>query len=384
MRARMYQRSWLQELGLRLLRRCAACALIVIPVLDGCLTPSGSSSTSADMSDDDTPTPIVTPSPHATVTPTPEPTATPEDTVSPNPSETSTPTPSGDSSCEQLIPGAPVGLACIHCLHPNAHEQARALVQIMRQSCRQNLVTNVLIDGRFSVDDAFLTDLLQTLTENRNVTVFLYLTNGVSQRLRDPFDPEIFGTGTTVESFRHAIVSDAGFRLAYQHVAQRAVDVASNVNGNLQVVLVPGLEDNFTDSVFENVLELTREVGGNQVLYGRNPCPNCADGNGTGIPSGVIEEEHSGGRFHTRNGMVTNDNTPYRFSFEQGGGTSIDQMRGLKLGVLGQNDMFILWTASYQGLPVSNNQIVGRPPPDQRNYAYPTSEQAAELIEFLR
>lgn len=351
--------------------------LLLLLLVSGCLSPEGGSS--ADDSPTPSPTPTITPTAEPTPAPTEEPGSEPTSTPDEMPSETP------NEECASLLVGPPVGLACLHCTHPRAQAQALVLADVMRASCRQAIVTNVLIDGRFGLDDPFLIRLLNRLAAGRDLTVLLYLSNGVSQRARDPFDPLVFGTGTSVESFRDAIGSDEGFRLAYQQVAARGLSIRNALPESARVILVPGLEDNLTDDLFDNVLELTREVGGDRVLYGRNPCPNCAAGNGSGIPVDVI------GEIHTpvvsplvSGGVITNDGFPYVFEF-QGLRSSIHigSLATTKSQALAQGNMFILWTAHYQGLPVNGGLISGRPDPDDRIYAVPTTEETAELLELL-
>lgn len=272
-------------------------------------------------------------------------------------------------------------------MHPNAHGQAFELARIMRDSCRADLALDVLIDGRFGHDDVFLGDLLHYLAEDRNVTVVLYLSNGVSQRLGDPRNPSVFGTGNTVSSFRTRIVNDLEFREEYRVIVRRALALRSRLPESAQLVLIPQLEDNLTDPIFRNVLALTQEVAGDTVLYGRSTCPGCADGNGIEIPGGVLEDLHSSSPvFAVENGMVTNDNSPFLFAYEmaQGqNGFSLSDLARTRDRAAAQGNIFIVWNAEYQGLPVADNKVIGRPDPDARSYVLPNPVEASELMNFL-
>ena len=288
--------------------------------------------------------------------------------------------------CTSLIPGPPIGLACVHCSHPNAHEQAMLLARLMRETCRQALTTNVLIDGRFGIQDDFLVQLLSYLSGSRRAVIYLYLSNGVSQRRLDPFNPNVFGTGTSVESFRSKMIDDAGYRAAYQQVVQRALDIKRALPATAEVVLIPALEDNFSDSQFRNVLALTQQIGGNEVAYGRSPCPGCVDGNGDEIPAGVIEERHTASaNFSFGGGTVTNDGFPYVAEAGSGvPGLTLDDLLPLKNQAAALNNSFVLWNAAFQGLPVEGAVVSGRPDPDARVYASPSPAEFSQLVEFLR
>ncbi len=315
----------------------------------------------------------------------PAPTSTPDETPSPEPETTPTPGSSSGGDCQAFTSGSPVGLACLHCMHPNAHGQAFELARIMRDSCRRELATDVLIDGRFGNDDIFLGDLLHFLAEDRRLTVVFYLSNGVSQRLSDPFDPAVFGSGVSAETFRDKIVHDPAFREAYRNIVRRVLAIRSRLPDGTTFVLIPELEDNLTDFSFNTMLALTAEVAGDSVVYGRNPCPGCHDGNGEGIPPGVIEDVHAAiASFEVTGGMVTNDHTPYRYSFEPGPGFSLADLTHTRNLAEAQGDLFILWNAAYQGLPVQDNEVVGRPDPNVRHYVVPTPAEAVELMAFLR
>ena len=293
---------------------------------------------------------------------------------------------STDSQCSELIDGPPAGLACIHCTHPKAQAQAMALASIMRESCRKRLVVNYLIDGRFSIDDEFLVNHINTLAENRRLMVVLYLSNGPSIRRCDKSVPQAFAAGLCTKSFRQQILSNNTLRARYKDVVQRAMAIKSQVPKNVRFVLVPQLEDNLTDSTFQAALALTKEVAGDMVGYARNACPGCAAGNSQAVPRGAMKETHtSQANNGVVQGIVTNDGKPYAFaSGASAGAFPLSQLNRTRDASLLQGNAFILWTAKYQGIPVKKGKLAGRAKPNNRSYPIPTASERQELISFLR
>jgi hypothetical protein len=291
-----------------------------------------------------------------------------------------------DAQCGSFVPGPPLGLACIHCAHPKAHSQAMALAAIMRESCRMRLAVNYLIDGRFGTDDDFLVNHITTLAENRRLMVILYLTNGPSIRRADRSVPKAFAAGLGTSQFRKQILINQTLRSQYRGVVQRALRVKSQVPEHVRFVLSPGLEDNLTDSVFQSMLALTKEVAGDSVGYVRNACPGCAPGNTSGIPAGVMKEVHATSANHgITQGIVTNDGDPYAFpTGPSNGSMPLGRLTAAKRAADTQGNAFILWTGKYQGSVIKDGRIAGRIVPNKRNYPVPTASERNQILSFLR
>ena len=290
-------------------------------------------------------------------------------------------------SCAQLVSGPPIGLACIHCMHPKAQAQAFELSKIIRNSCRQSIVVNYLIDGSFGEDDAFLIRHISDLSQDRQLTVILYLSNGAAQRIWKKTRVHGFGTDISPTEFRTRMVSDNTLRDRYHAIVARAVQIGTHVPTNVSFVLVPALEDNLDDQTFNNMLDLTQQVAGTAVQYGRSACPDCVPGSGSAVPLGVLLELHIvQPSLVTPNAIVSNDGFSYRLPDGSPGTETLqlDDLIALKAAAANAGDMFILWTAEFQGVPditVSANAALSSP--DARTYLTPSGTLADLLTHFL-
>lgn len=259
-----------------------------------------------------------------------------------------------------------------------------ALAEIMRASCRKRLVTNYLIDGRFSYDDDFIIEHINTLAENRRLTVILYLSNGAAQRRSDKSVPNAFAAGISSAGFRSRIVSDKTLRDQYRGVVQRAMNIKAQVPSEVRFIFVPGLEDNLSLDAFRSMLALTQEVAGKEVDYARSAC-GCSSGSDTRTPSELMKEAHTGRSNHgVWQGIVTNDGVPFRFAYERSNGaSSLAKLNKIEEASKRQGNAFIFWTSEYQGLPTQGKKY-STPTPNKRNYAMPTARERNELIMALR
>lgn len=266
-----------------------------------------------------------------------------------------------------LVPVAR-GLSCIHCLHPNAFLQAEQLVEVLFESKVQRPVMNFLVDGSFGLDHSVLEDLMFPLTlDGREPIAVLYLTNGASQRQCMITPVEGFATNICPREFRDLIQFSPFIRSEYVNLVSSVLPTIDALEAEkIQVIIVPGLEDNLTNSAFDELFALTREaLPARPVDYARNPCPGCYSGNETGLPSGVLLETHT---IAPADGeIVTND----------GRDVSLEVLSTLRdLSADGQQ-IFILWDKQRQGLtdvPVD---------PDLRDYPLLEPEEQTELTDWL-
>lgn len=291
-----------------------------------------------------------------------------------------------DENCSELKSGPPIGLSCIHCMHPKAQDQAMILAQIAHDTCHGELAVNYLIDGTFGLDDDFLVRHISALAEGRNLTVILYFSNGAAQRVwQDSLDFG-FGTKMSPQEFRSRINNDPAFQEAYKNIAQRGMAIKARVPSNVRFIFTPGLEDNLGDRDFAKILSLTREISGDTVTYGRNPSYQAYPGNDIGIPPGVLSEFHNQSLTASRHGNIaTNDGITYSFPNEPLGvhQVPLSTLSNFKAQAQAENRIFILWTHSFQGVSDNGSEQAALRDPNLRDYLMPTDQQIGFLLDFF-
>ncbi len=298
-----------------------------------------------------------------------------------------TPQVGDDGSCRSYVEGPPVGLACLHCLQPEARGQAELLAEIMSASCRRQLATFILIDGSFGYDESFLKSLVSRLiSRGSSLDLYLYLTNGPWQK-RASVPPKGFGTTIRPETFRTLIQGDEAFRESFRnHVRSYIPAFEFIVQSGVRLNLIPALEDNLDAPSARAIEALVREAVPNTIPYrlGRNPCPGCYDGNDISLGEGVFEDEHihsTGDRVRVNNGLVSNDGETFRFpgeTFEAS--LEYSDMGHFAAQAGARGNAFVLWRSEFQGRPIDGVFI----DPAQRNYVVPNAPQQALLTEFLQ
>ncbi|HQH27245.1 MAG TPA: hypothetical protein PLP17_07600, partial [Oligoflexia bacterium] len=227
------------------------------------------------------------------------------------------------SACPAYIEGVPIGIACLHCAHPNARAQALRIAEIMAQSCRKNIATTMLVDGSFGDDRDFLGEIVRIATNNgATLHLFLYLSNGPWQREHETAPDGGFGTTMPPEEFRWRIQSDAALQAEYQARVDWAMPLVSYAQTRGAVVyLLPALEDNFDYSTARVMEDLTLAAVPSwlPVALGRNPCPGCYDGNDASMVPGTFLDQHAhsaGQGIIGSSGLVTNDGRTFTFPHE--------------------------------------------------------------------
>lgn len=298
-----------------------------------------------------------------------------------------------DDSCENLIETTPIGLSCLHCTQTQAKEQAELLATLMFRSCVKNVATNFLVDGTFSFNAQLIQEMIELLSSNeRQLFISFYLSNGASQRQWQSTDITAFGTTISPEEFRDRIFSDPSFRGEYRSLVQRLIPVLEYAKEKgAFVTLVPALEDNLDTQTFTELLRLTLDSIPQDmyVNFARNPCPRCYAGNTEDVPLGISIELHDVLKdFETKDGIVTNDGIDYDVASEDylisPYGVTLDTLREVRDRAREQNNIFILWSGERQGLYYVNSGRAQYLHPSQRNYQFPSIQERGDMLEFLR
>ena len=299
-------------------------------------------------------------------------------------------TPLVTDECPELLDSTPRGLACLHCMQPEARAQAEALAMVLHRSCLKNIAINYLADGSFSFDASLLYNHINLLTQNgRQLFLYFYLTNGPSQRRYRSTPIEALGTKISPDEFRKRVLGDAATQVAFQANVKRLIPFIRYANSRgAQVSLVMGLEDNLSRQAFNKLYSLANEAlpSDLQVSLGRNACEGCYSGNDGYVPKGAFTEKHlATSSFWDRDGMITNDGQDYSSPNSPGNkflNLTLDDLRGVQERAGALNNAFILWSAERQGLP-ENSKSLNIAPKD-RVYVVPSYKERLELIEFLK
>lgn len=299
-----------------------------------------------------------------------------------------TPEVAADGTCLSFVEGPPVGLACLHCLQPEARAQADLLARLMGTSCRRNVATFVLVDGSFGDDQEFLKHLIRTVVRHGSrLDLYLYLTNGPWQRRDEQLPDRGFATHLPPEEFRVLIQSDEQFREAFRTHVRNLVPVFSfAVEQGVRLNLLPALEDNLDAPSARAIEALVVEAVPPSIPYrlGRNPCRGCYKGNDTSVPDGLFEDQHihslcNGVR--VSNGLVSNDGETFRFPGEAfDADLEFEDMFLFAKRAAEKSNSFVLWKGEFQGRALDGAFI----DPADRQYVVPNEPQQALLLDFLR
>lgn len=290
------------------------------------------------------------------------------------------------SGCTSFVEGAPVGIACLQCGHPNAFSQALKIADILAKSCRRHIATTMLIDGSFSDVRDNLGEFVR-IAASRGATLhlYLYLANGPWQRAY-PQAPNLgVGTNMSPEDYRSRIQYDTAVQNEYLSQANWAMPLVSYAQTQGAIVyLIPMLEDNLDYNSARKIEDLTLTAVPSflSVALGRNPCPGCYPGNDGSIPAGLFEDQHISSAYQgvrTTNGLVTNDGASVVFPHDTAPPSPsipLDQLTGVISQAAARNNAFVIWRREYQGQ--------SRTDPGARNYAMPTAADEQVLLQVLQ
>lgn len=265
------------------------------------------------------------------------------------------------------------GIACLHCLHPNATKSRTEILSVLRQAGLQRVAINFLVDGSFGFNVTGLSDELAGIAPETHV--IFYLTNGSSQR--DCRRTKVAGVFTKIcpKRFRELIKDNEGIRDIYRAVVRNLVPTIVQLNAQgATVYLVPGLEDNLTVAEVVEMYQLAeQELAGVPVRWIRNPCPGCYSGNDSVLPVGFLLERHN---THSGvvGGVISND----------GEQLSVSGLKKWAKKSTVNNNMFLAWCAKRQGLGVRGSKRFTKIHPDKRKYQGVSGRAARDLISVLR
>ena len=294
--------------------------------------------------------------------------------------------------CPELLSAAPRGLSCLQCLQPEAREQSVEVIKMLVDSCLKNVAINYLVDGSFSFDESFLQQEIAVLTAGeRHLSILFYLSNGPSQRKYPRALLNGYALDMSAEDFRENIKSDESLQAGFRQVVKRLVPTLEFAQAQgAEILLVPMLEDNLDEDAFLTMARLAKAelpVGLN-VRFGRNPCPGCSDGADNVVPQGFFRESHNiKNASRITNGVISNDGnwTELESRFQSGNGSvTLDALRDARDASAANGNLFLLWSASRQGLYYSQDGRQNRRAAAERSYALPDLTERQATMLFLR
>ena len=290
--------------------------------------------------------------------------------------------------CAEMIPGPPVGLACLHCGAPGARENAFRLAEIMARSCRANLAMTMLVDGSFDDVRDQLGDVVRRATANgAKLHLYLYFSNGPWQRRIGSVPKKGIGSDITPEEFRRRISRDKVLQNIYFDRINWALPLITySQTRGASVYVLPMLEDNFDQPTARTMEALVSTAIPDDIPIhlGRNPCPGCYAGNDESIPSEIFRDLHLSSPHDPitiSGGVVTNDGANLHFAGEnpEPRSFSFDQMKQAIARATANGNSFVIWRSQYQGIGADEVLL----DPAVRSYPVPTAAEEAELVRLL-
>ena len=283
------------------------------------------------------------------------------------------------------LTGQARGYAMLYLMHPRARNTVERELQAMLDSKVRELFLGVLVDGTFGSDFDYLSSVVQRISlQGRVLYLALYLTNGPTQRAYDVTDIDVAFNKIEPGDFRYKIQNDSNIRSQFLSIVRKAkqiFDINKRLNPQNVNIAVMMLEDNLDSNSYQAMRLLARSVLGNNVIYMRNPCPGCYEGNDSYAfgdrveihdPSVILSLEKDDGFSMDGKGLLYED--------EVGNGVPPNVTEVLMAQAMESKlAYFALWRAARQGLYVGK-----RLHPDNRNYEVPTPEQLEVEIELLR
>ena len=252
---------------------------------------------------------------------------------------------------------------------------------------------NYLVDGSFASPDweqTFRAQVDALSAGGRKPFLFFYLVNGPSQRRWTRTFLHGFGADISPREYRERIQSDEDFREGFRKlVASLVPALAYAASRGAEISIFPaGLEDNLDAAAFTASTELVLSTipASLAIRIGRNP-HRLGDSPGRAkIPGGFFIELHS---FDLApllfDGVVTNDgdNCQIEDLTPASGRIPYDELLRTLESARRNNNAFLLWDASRQGLP-DGGRTARYPAADERVYAIPDSAESAAIVRTLR
>jgi hypothetical protein len=300
------------------------------------------------------------------------------------------PTPSPTPQTDDGLPwvsGQSRGYTALYLMMPQARDTIKAEISNLLDARLKEVYLGVLTDGTFGWDPDYLRFVIQQLTsEERSLTLVLYMTNGPTMRQYDRTNIATDFSKISPKRFRELIQNDPDTRETYRELVRRTRPLFAlnkQLSPNGRNIAIPMLEDNLNERSYSAIFELTREVLGDLASIKRNPCPGCYEGNDNFRYGGPLEfhgnidlaQAQPGDSLSLDgSGYHLNGELPFRDSL------SISQTFQLLDMAMEMNfSYFGLWRADRQGL-LQGSSIH----PTARNYTIPSKAQMTVETELLR
>jgi len=284
------------------------------------------------------------------------------------------------------LAGQARGYTMLYLMQPEARNTVELQIQAMLDAEIQDLYLGVLTDGTFGKDFNYFRSTLNRLsTGGRKITLVIYLTNGPTMRRFDstPIDAGFSKIDPIV--FRELIQEDATTRNRFLELVEEVKPIfeynksLNSQNTNIAVVM---LEDNLDSTSYLAMRQLASSVLGDSVIYMRNPCPRCYEGNDIYSYGDRLELHRPEGLHALSVGDgFTLDGESYHFPEESSGdGLTLEEVEFFKAMSMDQGlRYFGLWRTQRQGL--QEGQLVH---PRDRIYEVPSAAQLEKEIQLLR
>lgn len=299
--------------------------------------------------------------------------------------------------CPFLKDGAPVGIQCLHCMHPKAKKFTPLLTKAILNSCRKQVAVAYILDSSFGFDPEVIRAQVSKLLNNqREVYLHLYVINGPAQRRWTLKTFSGFANQIPPDIFRAQIIFDKKLRFNYSKLVSRIAPLVSEMIAlGVHVSVCPMLEDNLSNQAFDSILTLTRDTLLQNVTYFRSVCGDCYAGNETGVPPGVKMEIHRISKgFSLKDGIISNDGWGYVYfsnadkvilqnpvihSDRKESVVSLNDLRPILKRSRQLNNIFLLWISKYQQTYPGSRSL----PPSKRNFPRPKDSELNSISSFL-
>lgn len=302
--------------------------------------------------------------------------------------------PTPDTSGGGWVSGQARGYAMMYALQPQARAVVEANVDALLSARIREPYIAVLIDGTFTQDFDYLKSVITRLSEERNLTLVLYLTNGPTQRAKNPRKIAAPFLDIPPAAFRARIMFETDLRTQFSALAAQARDIfqySRQQNAANQHFVSVMLEDNLDVDAYRSMRQLAAQQLDDLAGFIRSTCVGCGEGGervddrSASDTAGDPREEHHVDRFNDlkRGDAFTLDGVGFQYPGENAPkGVSADRLKQLVSDGYAKGLRFFgLWRHNWQGAELNSKD---NQHPSLRNYVPSTPEQEAFEIEILR
>lgn len=288
-------------------------------------------------------------------------------------------------SLAPLLEGPARGYTLLYLMQPNARQAVERQLQTLIDARIKNVYIGVLTDGTFGKDFEYLGLVLRKFVgADRNVTLELYLTNGATMREFETTEINAGFNRIDPIKFRDLIRHDQNTRGRFLNMLREVkpiFDLNRRLHPRNRNIATMMLEDNLDQDSYSAMRELARSVLADEVIYMRNPCLGCYEGNddeslGDGIES---HDVNSLGVLSSQDG-ISLDGTG--FSLQPSGSELSFGQVGELLRIAAQRNLrFVgLWKVERQGRTLSSEAK----PPSEREFEVASDDEMEREAELLR